>query len=103
MKSIALFLMLSAALATGATRKSVFHGEISDSECAMNVHFLSRSHEEMTSKKTNGHKRRIMCKDLRPQRRRMSPPFRRKGLSPEESNRRRGVFWQESQSARHAQ
>ena len=56
MKSLngALFLILSAALATGTTRKSVFGGEISDSQCAMNVHSLSRSHEEMTSKKTMG-------------------------------------------------
>ena len=56
MKSLngALFLMLSAALVTAATSKSAFRGEISDSQCAMNVHSLSRSHEEMTSKKTLG-------------------------------------------------
>ena len=31
-----------------------FHGEISDSSCAMNVHSLSSSHAEMLKKKTTG-------------------------------------------------
>ena len=34
--------------------QKVFHGEISDSQCAMNVHSLSRSHEEMIAKNTFG-------------------------------------------------
>jgi hypothetical protein len=32
-----------------------FYGEISDTQCAMNVHSLSRSHEEMVKKGTLGH------------------------------------------------
>jgi Protein of unknown function (DUF5818) len=31
----------------------VFHGEIADSQCALNVHSLSQSHAEMLKKKTN--------------------------------------------------
>jgi len=42
----------------GAIRASeheqVFDGEISDSQCALNVHSLSRSHEEMLKKKSIG-------------------------------------------------
>ncbi len=34
--------------------ENVFHGEISDSQCAMNVHSLSRSHQEMIAKNTFG-------------------------------------------------
>lgn len=34
--------------------KASFRGEISDTHCAMNVHSLSRSHEEMIEKKTMG-------------------------------------------------
>jgi len=34
--------------------KTSFRGEISDTQCAMNVHSLSRSHEEMIEKKTMG-------------------------------------------------
>jgi hypothetical protein len=32
----------------------VFHGEIADSSCAMNVHSLTRSHQEMLKDKTMG-------------------------------------------------
>jgi len=32
----------------------VFHGEIADSSCAMNVHSLTRSHQEMLKGKTMG-------------------------------------------------
>ena len=32
----------------------VFHGEVSDSQCAMNVHSLTRSHQEMLKSKTMG-------------------------------------------------
>jgi hypothetical protein len=42
------FMLGTVALATGGTAKSAFYGEISDSQCAMNVHSLSRSHQEMT-------------------------------------------------------
>ncbi len=49
-------LVLSVALgciaATG--KEQVFKGEIGDSQCALNVHSLSRSHEEMLQKKDVG-------------------------------------------------
>jgi hypothetical protein len=48
---VILFLLGTVPLATGGSLKSAFYGEISDSQCAMNVHSLSRSHKEMTSKK----------------------------------------------------
>src|SRR5258707_4987556 len=32
----------------------VFRGEISDSQCAMNIHSLSKSHQEMLKSKTMG-------------------------------------------------
>jgi hypothetical protein len=32
----------------------VFHGEVSDNQCAMNVHSLTRSHEEMLKSKSMG-------------------------------------------------
>lgn len=35
-------------------RVQLFRGEISDSQCALNVHSLSRSHEEMLKKKNIG-------------------------------------------------
>lgn len=37
---------------SNATR--VFHGEISDSQCALNVHSLTRSHQEMLKSKSMG-------------------------------------------------
>ncbi len=46
--------LLLAAIAHGGTQRSSFLGEISDSQCAMNVHSLSRSHEEMIKKGTLG-------------------------------------------------
>ena len=51
---VIVFLLGAVALGTGGSVKSAFIGEISDSQCAMNVHSLSRSHREMTSKKTMG-------------------------------------------------
>jgi len=35
-------------------REQIFKGEISDSQCALNVHSLSRSHAEMLKKKNIG-------------------------------------------------
>ena len=35
-------------------REEVFRGEIGDSQCALNVHSLSRSHTEMLKKKSIG-------------------------------------------------
>lgn len=52
-RKIALF-VIAFALAAGASDKDVFFGEISDSQCAMNVHSLSHSHDEMIKKKTLG-------------------------------------------------
>jgi hypothetical protein len=41
--------------AYGQTKNSrVFHGEISDSQCALNVHSLTRSHLEMLKSKSMG-------------------------------------------------
>lgn len=56
MKSLgALFLALwIVSSASGGTQRSSFFGEISDSQCAMNVHSLSRSHEEMIKRRTLG-------------------------------------------------
>lgn len=50
---VALFVLACGMTALGAS-KNVFLGEISDSQCAMNVHSLSRSHEEMIKKSTLG-------------------------------------------------
>jgi len=38
----------------GADGERVFKGEIGDSQCALNVHSLSRSHEEMLQRKSIG-------------------------------------------------
>lgn len=48
------FFILAGALLAPAANKTVFTGEVSDSQCAMNVHSLSRSHEEMIKKSTLG-------------------------------------------------
>ena len=37
---------------SGAQQAAVFHGEISDSQCALNVHSLTKSHEEMLNSKS---------------------------------------------------
>jgi hypothetical protein len=37
---------------TEAQQPATFHGEISDSQCAFNVHSLTRSHEEMLKSKS---------------------------------------------------
>ena len=45
-------LLLTAAIVcfAGSGREQVFRGEIADSQCALNVHSLSRSHQEMLKK-----------------------------------------------------
>ena len=45
-----------AALATaaGGQNTQTFHGEVSDSQCALNVHSLTRSHQEMLKSKSMG-------------------------------------------------
>jgi uncharacterized protein DUF5818 len=39
---------------TGADKERVFKGEVGDSQCALNVHSLSRSHQEMLERKAIG-------------------------------------------------
>jgi hypothetical protein len=51
---VILFILGTVALATSGSAKSAFYGEISDSQCAMSVHSLSRSHQEMMANKTMG-------------------------------------------------
>ena len=46
-------LLMAASTSEAKDRTSVI-GEISDSQCAMNIHSLSRSHEEMIKKRTLG-------------------------------------------------
>lgn len=38
----------------GAGQEQVFKGEVGDSQCALNVHSLSRSHQEMLERKSIG-------------------------------------------------
>ncbi len=45
-------LMLGSAAYGQSSR--VFHGEVSDSQCALNVHSLTRSHQEMLKSKSMG-------------------------------------------------
>ena len=40
--------------ASSLTHAATFHGEIGDGSCALNVHSLSRSHEEMLKNKSIG-------------------------------------------------
>jgi len=57
MKRIAIWcatgIVAMAAAAQGQNAK-VFHGEVSDSQCALNVHSLTRSHQEMLKSKSMG-------------------------------------------------
>jgi hypothetical protein len=46
--------ILALAGAVSGQTPRVFHGEISDSQCAMNVHSLTRSHQEMLKSKSMG-------------------------------------------------
>lgn len=48
------FFVLTVALSAVTADRNVFVGEISDSQCAMNIHSLSRSHREMIEKRTMG-------------------------------------------------
>ena len=51
----AAWILALTALAQGQTKGShVFHGEVSDSQCALNVHSLTRSHLEMLKSKSMG-------------------------------------------------
>lgn len=46
--------VLTLAAAGWAQSAQVFHGEVSDSQCALNVHSLTRSHQEMLKSKSMG-------------------------------------------------
>jgi hypothetical protein len=46
--------ILTVASVAQAQSARVFHGEVSDSQCAMNVHSLTRSHQEMLKSKSMG-------------------------------------------------
>jgi hypothetical protein len=46
--------ILALAGASYSQDSRVFHGEVSDNQCAMNVHSLTRSHEEMLKSKSMG-------------------------------------------------
>jgi hypothetical protein len=50
----AALLLAVCALRVRAQETKTFHGEISDSQCALNVHSLTRSHEEMLKSKSMG-------------------------------------------------
>jgi hypothetical protein len=47
-------LTLAIAAYAGTTDSSTFRGEIADSQCALNVHSLTRSHQEMLKSKSMG-------------------------------------------------
>jgi hypothetical protein len=42
------------ACASFGQNAQIFHGEVSDSQCALNVHSLTRSHQEMLKSKSMG-------------------------------------------------
>ncbi len=46
--------MLTLAPASRGQNTQTFHGEVSDSQCALNVHSLTRSHQEMLKSKSMG-------------------------------------------------
>lgn len=46
--------MLALASAAYGQASRVFHGEVSDSQCALNIHSLTRSHQEMLKSKSMG-------------------------------------------------
>lgn len=51
--SCAAVVLVLAGAALGQDER-VFHGEVSDSQCALNVHSLTRSHQEMLKSKSMG-------------------------------------------------
>ena len=57
MKQFGLFLAAGLLLSLGSAfsqTSSTFRGEVSDSQCALNVHSLTRSHQEMLKSKSMG-------------------------------------------------
>ena len=53
-RTFALVLVVVAGHWAGAQEAKTFYGDISDSQCAMNVHSLTRSHQEMLKSKSMG-------------------------------------------------
>ncbi len=51
---LALLIASAAICVSAGNNEQVFKGEIGDSQCALNVHSLSRSHREMLEKKSIG-------------------------------------------------
>jgi hypothetical protein len=49
-----LTVVLGLAVATFGQNSQVFRGEVSDSQCALNIHSLTRSHQEMLKSKSMG-------------------------------------------------
>src|ERR1700683_696987 len=52
MLGVLVCIVLSVSVYTEAQQPATFHGEISDSQCAFNVHSLTKSHEEMLKSKS---------------------------------------------------
>jgi len=49
--NLGILMLVTAAFGQSA---QIFHGEVSDSQCALNVHSLTRSHQEMLKSKSMG-------------------------------------------------
>lgn len=47
-------ILLAGAIGTSGQVSKMYRGEVSDSECALNVHSLTRSHQEMLKSKSMG-------------------------------------------------
>lgn len=47
-------IVLGAVIGTAGQVSKVYRGEVSDSQCALNVHSLTRSHQEMLKSKSMG-------------------------------------------------
>ena len=52
--SAGLLLMMAAAHGQNAATPHIYKGEVSDSQCALNIHSLTRSHQEMLKSKSMG-------------------------------------------------
>lgn len=54
LSALAWSFMVASVISVHAQEAKAFYGEISDSQCAMNVHSLTRSHQEMLKSKSMG-------------------------------------------------
>ena len=52
--TLCLLTLIAFAMLARAQSSRTFHGEVSDSQCALNVHSLTRSHQEMLKSKSMG-------------------------------------------------